>query len=73
MTQGPVEPENHRATRKRLERLKGEHRALDEHIVALESSADADQLGIRRLKKRKLQLRDEMERLRSLLIPDLNA
>jgi len=59
--------------RQRLDRVTAEHRELDEHIDRLESGAAADQLRIRRLKKRKLQLRDEIERLRSLLIPDLNA
>lgn len=69
----PLEPESHRALRRRLESLSSEHRLLDEQIVALEAEAYVDQIGVRRLKKRKLQLRDEIERVRSLLIPDLNA
>lgn len=59
--------------RQRLDRVAAEHRALDEHISRLEAGSANDQLGVRRLKKRKLQLRDEIERLKSLLIPDLNA
>lgn len=70
---GPLEPEDLRATRKQLQKLQGEHRALDEQIRALESGSYPDQLGLRRLKKRKLFLRDEIEKLRSALIPDLNA
>lgn len=70
---GPMEPEDQRALRRRLQKLQSEHRALDERIHAFESASYADQLGLRRLKKRKLYLRDEMEKLRSALIPDLNA
>lgn len=70
---GPLEPEKLRALRKRLQKLQSEHRALDEQIRAFETAAYADQLGLRRLKKRKLFLRDEIEKLRSALIPDLNA
>lgn len=50
-----------------------EHRALDQAITSLQSTADADDLQIRRLKKRKLQLRDHITRLESRLIPDLDA
>lgn len=69
----PLEPDSRRALRRRLEQLSSEHRQLDERIVALEGEAYVDQLGVRRLKKRKLHLREEIERVKSLLIPDLNA
>lgn len=59
--------------RQRLEQLRLEHRDLDEVIVRLTSDPTADQLQIRRLKKRKLLLRDLIARLESELIPDLNA
>ena len=70
---GPLEPEEERALNERLRQLRAEHRTLDEQIHALESTAYLDQLGLRRLKKRKLFLRDEIEKIRSDLIPDLNA
>ncbi len=70
---GPLEPEDIRALHQQLQRLQNEHRALDERIRACDSPAYADQLGLRRLKKRKLFLRDEIEKIRSALIPDLNA
>lgn len=70
---GSLEPEDLRALRKRLQKLQSEHRALDERIRVCESAPYADQIGLRRLKKRKLFLRDEIEKIRSDLIPDLNA
>jgi len=56
-----------------LGRLRLEHRDLDAAIAGLESAVYADQLAIRRLKRRKLQLKDQIARLESRLIPDLNA
>ncbi len=56
-----------------IEELAVEHRDLDDAIKALEESPSADHLKLRRLKKRKLYLRDALSRLRSQLIPDLDA
>lgn len=65
------------AERKSLERrlyeLQVEHRDLDEVVSRLVSSAQVDELLIKRLKKRKLHLKDQIERLRSALIPNLDA
>ena len=47
-----------------------EHRALDGEILRLESGIAADELAVKRMKKRKLQLKDEIARLESALIPD---
>lgn len=69
----PLEPEKHRALRRRLELLTAEHRALDEEIRALAGASYVDQIGLRRLKKQKLHLREEIERIKSAMIPDLNA
>src|SRR5699024_2759404 len=69
----PLEPEQHRALRKRLELLTAEHRALDERIADLSASPYQDQFQLRRLKKQKLRCREEIERIKSQLIPDLNA
>ena len=56
-----------------LERLREEHRDLDGAIDALMQSGAADLLQVQRLKKRKLLLKDQIARLESQLIPDLNA
>ncbi len=53
--------------------LQTEHRDLDEVVTALNQSIDVDQLLLRRMKKRKLQLKDQIARLKSKLIPDLDA
>jgi hypothetical protein len=59
--------------RSRLKALRVEHRDLDVAITELDSNPNADQLRIRRLKKQKLRLKDQIARLESELIPDLNA
>ncbi|WP_372016951.1 YdcH family protein [Pseudoxanthomonas sp. 10H] len=56
----------------RIAELRREHRALDERIVQLAANPD-DELESKRLKKRKLQLKDCIARLESLLIPDQPA
>lgn len=56
-----------------IEELAMEHRDLDDAVKALEESPSVDHLKLRRLKKRKLYLRDCLARLRSELIPDLDA
>jgi hypothetical protein len=58
---------------RRLEELRLEHRDLDEIIERIATDPAADQLQVRRLKKRKLALKDTIARLESELIPDLNA
>ncbi len=69
----PLEPEKHRALRRRLDLLRAEHRELNEKIATLTAAPYADQLQLRRMKKHKLELREEIERIKSALIPDLNA
>jgi len=59
--------------RERLTELRIEHRDLDEAISLLDENMHADQLRLRRLKKRKLMLKDTMARIESMLIPDLDA
>jgi hypothetical protein len=61
------------ALKARIEVLTIEHRDLDDAILALEASQSVDHLRLRRLKKRKLQLKDSIARLRSRMIPDLDA
>jgi hypothetical protein len=57
----------------RLRHLRIEHRDLDDIIYRLHLDLHVDELQLKRLKKRKLMLRDQIARLESELIPDLNA
>ena len=59
--------------REELTKLQMEHRDLDSEIATLETTAGADQLQITRLKKRKLQLKDEISALEDRLLPDIIA
>ncbi len=56
-----------------LAKLKQEHRDLDGAIDALENSGQGDPLQLKRLKKKKLTLKDEMSRVEDLLLPDIIA
>ena len=53
--------------------LKEEHRDLDGVIAVLDSAQPSDDLRIRRLKKRKLLLKDRIIELQKALVPDLLA
>ena len=57
----------------KLRQLRIEHRDLDEVITRLALDIHVDELQLKRLKKRKLSLKDQITRLESELIPDLNA
>jgi hypothetical protein len=57
----------------RIQALEIEHRDLDEIVLRLSDQPGIDELLLKRLKKRKLQLKDQIARLRSALIPDLDA
>lgn len=57
----------------RLRELRVSHRDLDYLIDRLQHDPMVDQLRIRRLKKRKLLLKDMIAALESELIPDLDA
>ena len=58
---------------RKLIELKVEHRDLDAVIEQLSSDAKTDELQLRRLKKRKLRIKDMIAFLESKLIPDLDA
>ncbi len=57
----------------KLRQLRIEHRDLDDVIARLTLDMNSDELQLKRLKKRKLLLKDQIIRLESQLIPDLNA
>jgi hypothetical protein len=56
-----------------LTQLRVEHCDLDAAIDRLATDIQADELAIKRLKKRKLLIKDSIARLESRLIPDLDA
>ncbi|MES2906106.1 MAG: DUF465 domain-containing protein [Pseudomonadota bacterium] len=66
-------PVDELAARARLAQLREEHRDLDAAIAAMEYGAVVDYLGIQRLKKRKLALRDQISQIEDSLIPDIIA
>lgn len=57
----------------RLSNLRVEHSDLDSAIKALEEGGPANELQIKRLKKRKLQLKDEIVRIEDRMTPDIIA
>lgn len=61
------------ALKEKLVQLRSEHRDLDEVIARLQEHAPYDMLQLQRLKKRKLMLKDMIERLESELLPDIIA
>ena len=61
------------AARAKLASLTQEHRDLDAAIEALHASGNADLLSLSRLKKRKLQLKDEITEINNGLLPDIIA
>lgn len=61
------------ALRELLVKLVNEHRELDAEIVRLEIASATDQLQIKRLKKRKLILKDRISSLEDRLLPDIIA
>ena len=61
------------ATRRKIVELKLEHHDLDLSIQRLADDPHVDELALKRMKKRKLQVKDQLSRLQSELIPDLDA
>jgi len=59
--------------KRRIVELGIEHRDLDEVIARLTSDPSPDELQLRRLKKRKLWLKDEITRLQMQITPDILA
>lgn len=72
-TERPPSEEELAQIRLRLQALEIEHQDLDDVIVRLATDPTLDQLQLRRLKKRKLVLKDQISRLRTRLIPDIIA
>ena len=65
--------DNIKSLRQRLVELKSEHRDLDDVIAQIGETAPFDQIQVKRLKKRKLLLKDQITRIESRLLPDIIA
>ena len=65
-------PDPARITAQLIE-LRLEHRDLDAAIARLTADIAADDLAVKRLKKRKLRIKDMVSYLENQLIPDLDA
>jgi len=61
------------AIRVDLELMKAEHRRLDEEIAAISAEGTFDQLELARLKRRKLMLKDRIQRMIDQNTPDIIA
>lgn len=61
------------ALRLKLEQFKTEHRDLDDVILRITEGANYNQLQVKRLKKRKLVLKDQIAKLESQILPDIIA
>lgn len=73
MTDFPLTEEEKAQIQSRLQALEIEHRDLDDVINRLGIDTTHDRLQLQRLKKRKLLLKDQIQRLRARLIPDIIA
>jgi len=71
----PTELSHEEVLRVRLEVLRREHRDLDEAmaIAAMHDRGTGDELAMKRLKKRKLSLKDLIQRIEDELTPDIIA
>mgnify|MGYP001238725690 CR=1 FL=1 len=58
---------------RQLAELRLEHRDLDVAIARISADIRTDELQLKRLKKRKLRIKDMIARLESRQIPDLDA
>jgi len=57
----------------RIIELQVEHRDLDDIIDRLAATPNCDELQLKRLKKRKLQIKDQLTMLQMQLVPDIPA
>ena len=65
--------EEQKTLKKQLEKLVGEHRTLDATIAEMVSNPLTDMVRLKKLKKRKLAIKDEIKALHRKLLPDIIA
>lgn len=73
VTDLPLTEDEKAQIQQRLQVLEIEHHDLDEVIQRLDGTPGQDRLQLQRLKKRKLLLKDQIQKLRDRLIPDIIA
>ncbi len=73
MTSQSLTDEERQQIGARIAALETEHQDLDDVIARLAEHPNQDQLQLRRLKKRKLVLKDSISSLKILLVPDIPA
>lgn len=73
MSNQPMNDDERLAIRTQLHELLLEHRDLDAAIFQLEQAPPQDELLVRRMKKRKLILKDRIRQLEEMLVPDIPA
>ena len=73
MSQDPLSEAEISDLRAQLHELQIEHRDLDQVISHLIEIPPADDLLVRRLKKRKLLLKDRILQVEEMLVPDIPA
>ena len=61
------------ALRSKLQNLLQQHRDLDVAIASLAETGTSDQLQLRRLKKMKLDQKDQIQKIENMLIPNIIA
>jgi len=69
----PLNSQERQKLEQRLFELKQEHRDLDDVIKRLLLTPDVEELQLKRFKKRKLLLKDNIAKLEDILIPDILA
>ena len=69
----PEDEESERNARALLEKLRMEHRRIDQEITALLETGVSDMLKVKRMKKIKLSMRDQIQYLENQLTPDIIA
>ena len=66
----PRDPAELSRMARRVVEMRQEHRDLDAAIERLAADIQSDELALKRLKKRKLQLKDQIAWIENALIPD---
>jgi len=69
----PLEPSMVVELQHKLDKLKKEDRHLGEEITQLSSQNPANEVQVQRLKKRKVLVRDQIQKIDALLVPDIIA